>query len=229
MKKKYGKKVNPNVVDLGEWSFPKSWDEVTLGMVQSLDATDSLVGIIAALSGRSEKDVSLVPLPFVESMVSELSFLKDKPEVVPNCSCEIGGEVYTVNVTEQMRLGEFVAVETILKADPSDAAGVLAAVCRKPGEVYDTAFENEVFQSRKEMFLNAPCTSVLPVAAFFLIQWELSENSSRRYSQMKEAAQSLIQENISLLRSDGVGVGYFSRRSAIRKLKRLSRHINSIY
>ena len=217
--------------DFGEWNVPTSWAEVTLGQVQALDAlnesTPSLTKVVSVLSRKPLEEVEQLPLQFTNSIISKMDFIRERPEIEPSVSCVIGGERYSVNVAEDMKLLEFVAVEDILKNDKNDVAGVLAVICRKAGEVYDSEFENKTFAERKKMFLNASCMAVLPVIGFFLLRWELSENSSRRYSVMKEEAQNLIAKNISLLRRNGGGAGYFTRRSWERKLKRLGKYIDS--
>ena len=219
--------------DFGEWNVPTSWDEVTLGQLQALDAlngsTPSLSQVVSVLSGRSIDEVDALPVQFANALLAKMSFITERPEIEPSVSCEIGGERYSVNVVEDMKLGEFVAVETVLSADKDDVAGVLAVVCRKSGEVYDTEFENKVVEERKKMFLDAPCTKVLPVVAFFLLRWELSENCSRRYSAMKEEALNLTQTCIDSLASSTVGIGSLSRSRARRKLKRLKKHISTAY
>lgn len=219
--------------DFGEWNVPTSWAEVTLGQVQELDAlnesTPSLTKVVSVLSRKPLEEVEQLPLQFTNSIISKMDFIRERPEIEPSVSCVIGGERYSVNVTEEMRLGEFVAVETVLSADKGDVAGVLAVICRKAGEVYDSEFENKVVVERKKMFLDAPCTAVLPVVAFFLLRWEICENSSLRYSQMKEEALNLTQTCIDDLANNTVGIGYLSRLRARRKLKRLKKHISTTY
>lgn len=219
-----GKKRN-----FGKWELPTSWDGVTLRQVQALDRSSGVVEVISVLSGRSVEEVSELPVTFVESMMGAMSFLGERPEFEPSCSCVIGGERYEVNPTEELTLGEFVAVESVLQADPNDAAGVLSVVCRRPGEAYDTRFENTVAAERREMFLDAPCTASLPVISFFLLCWSTSRSCSRRCSLMKEEAQGLIAESIATLSSGGGGAGFFGRRSAARKLRRLSEHIGRTF
>lgn len=219
--------------DFGEWTVPESWDDITLGQLIELDALNeevpSLTKVVSVLTGKPLDIVEQLPLQFTNAILSKMEFIKERPEIEPSVSCEIGGERYSVNVVEDMRLGEFVAVETVLSADKDDVAGVLAVVCRKGGEVYDTEFENKVVGERKKMFLDAPCTKVLPVVAFFLLRWELSENCSRRYSAMKEEALNLTQTCIDGLASSTVGIGSLSRSRARRKLKRLKKHISTAY
>ena len=181
------------------------------------------------MSGRSEEEVDALPVQFANALLARMDFIRERPEIEPSVSCEIGGERYSVNVIEEMKLGEFVAVETVLSSDKDDVAGVLAVVCRKDGEVYTSEFENKFFPQRRQMFLDAPCTKVLPVVAFFLLRWEICENSSRRYSMLKEEVLNYTQSCIDDLGKSTVGIGYLSRSRARRKLRRLKKHISTTY
>lgn len=219
--------------DFGEWNVPESWDDITLGQLMELDALNeevpSLTKVVSVLTGKPLDIVEQLPLQFTNAILSRMEFIKERPEIEPSVSCEIGGERYSVNVVEEMRLGEFVAVETVLSADKDDVAGVLAVICRKAGEVYDSEFENKVVEERKKMFLDAPCTKVLPVVAFFLLRYSLLNQTSRRYSAMKEEALNLTQTCIDSLASSTVGIGSLSKSRARRKLKRLKKHISTTY
>ena len=219
--------------DFGEWNVPESWDDITLGQLMELDALNeevpSLTKVVSVLTGKPLDIVEQLPLQFTNAILSRMEFIKERPDIAPSVSCVIGGERYSVNVVEEMRLGEFVAVETVLSADKDDVAGVMAVVCRKDGEAYNTEFENKKFDERKEMFLKAPCMSVLPVIAFFLLRWEICENSSRRYSMLKQQTLNLTQTCIDDLGKPMDGIGYLSRLRARRKLKRLKKHINTAY
>lgn len=219
--------------DFGKWEVPTSWDDVTLRQIQELDAlheaAPSLTKVVSVLTGKPLEIVEQLPLQFTNSIISKMDFIREQPNVEPSPSCVIGGERYSVNVTEEMKLLEFVAVEDILKNNKDDAAGILAVVCRKDGELYDSEFENKVFAERKEMFLNASCMAVLPVISFFLLKWAIYEQTSQRYSVLLTECKNLTTSCLQDLEKNGGGVGFFTRCSARRKLKRLLRHLNSRY
>lgn len=215
--------------DFGDWRLPLSWNEVTLAQLIALEGVTSPIKIISVLSGRSEDEVAALPVQFADAIVSELGWLASPPEVEPSASCVINGETYRVNVSENLTLGEFVAVQSVRQADPKDIATVLAIVCRRSNEVYDIEFENGKVAERREMFLSAPCTETLKVVSFFLTLWSLSEGSSQRYSVMKQEALNLIAENLETLQKNSDGSGYLSRWRVIRRLKKLKKHINTIY
>lgn len=222
-------KIIKDKKDYGEWTLPRSWEEVTLSQLLALEGVTSPIKIISVLSGRGEDEVAALPVQFADAIVSELGWLASPPEVEPSAQCVINGETYRVNVSENLSLGEFVAVQSVRQADPNDIATVLAIVCRQAGEAYDIDFENGKVAERREMFLSAPCTEALKVVGFFLTLWSLSEGCSPRCSQMKEEALNLTRENIETLRKGTDGIGSWSRRRAIRRLQRLEKHINKIY
>lgn len=222
-------KIIKDKKDFGEWTLPRSWDGVTLAQLLALEGVTSPIKIISVLSGRSEDEVAALPVQFADAIVSELGWLALPPEVEPSASCVIGGETYRVNVSENLTLGEFVAVQSVRQADPNDVATVLAIVCRRAGEAYDLDFENGKVSERRNMFLSAPCTETLKVIGFFLTLWSLSEGSSQRYSVMKEEALRLTAESIESLQNGTVGIGLWSRRRAIRRLRRLEKHIRTTY
>ena len=79
----------------------------------------------------------------------------------------IDGVEYHINPQEKMRAGEYISVDSILKDDKRNYAAILAILCRKDGEVYDAHFENEVLQSRIELFENQSIMDVMPLIFFF--------------------------------------------------------------
>lgn len=222
-------KIIKDKKDFGEWTLPLSWNEVTLAQLLALEGVTSPVKIISVLSGRSEDEVAALPVQFADAIVSELGWLASPPSVKPSASCVIGGETYRVNVSENLTLGEFVAVQSVRQADPNDVATVLAIVCRRAGEAYDLDFENGKVSERRNMFLSAPCTETLKVIGFFLTLWSLSEGSSQRYSVMKEEALRLTAESIETLQNGTDGIASWSRRRATRRLRRLEKHIRTTY
>lgn len=222
-------KIIKDKKDFGDWTLPRSWDGVTLAQLIALEGVTSPIKIISVLSGRSEDEVAALPVQFADAIVAELGWLASPPEVEPSASCVINGETYRVNVSENLTLGEFVAVQSVRQADPNDVATVLAIVCRRAGEAYDLDFENGKVAERRDMFLSAPCTETLKVIGFFLTLWSLSEGSSQRFLQMKREALNLTRESIESLQNGTVGIGLWSRRRAIRRLRKLERHIRATY
>lgn len=217
-------------VNFGNWNVPTCWEEVTLGQLVRVDKEraleePSLVRIVAILAGRDVAEVEQLPVEFVNSLLAKMEFIREAPSIEPSCRVEIGGEVYQVNPEEKLRFGEFVAVDSI---KDGDIAKILAVVCRKPGELYDSRFENEVLESRIAMFEGAPCTKVLPLFAFFLESWMVLNEVSRSYSTAKSEVLSLIRRLTESSRRDGGGKSSLTSWQR-RKLKRLRKFIERTY
>ena len=162
-----------NIKDFGNWVVPTCWEEVSLKQLLDIDAEKaledtSLVKILSILTKKPMNVVEQLPVEFVNSILGKMTFIAEQPEYGTSCSIEIDGEVYSVNVKEKLKLGEWVAFNALSDSDPYYVAKVLAIVCRKDGELYDSQYENEVLPERIDMFLNAPCVKCLPVVAFFL-------------------------------------------------------------
>lgn len=217
--------------NFGKWTLPTSWEQVTLGQLQRIEALrgepGAAVKIMSVLSGKDEDEVRALPVQFFDTAAAAMSFLAEAPSIEPSCSCVIGGERYGVDVAERLTLGEWVAVQSVMQSDSNDVAGILAVVCRKDGEAYDSEFENTQFEKRKKMFEEASCLEALRVVGFFLTLFATSSGSSRRYSALKEEVQGSIQQITGTLREGGVGIKSWSRLRAIRSLKKLKRHIDT--
>ena len=217
--------------DFGEWNVPTKWEDVTLGQVIAIDKEralekPSLASIIAILCGKSVDEVEQLPVEFVESIISKMSFIQEQPQVSASCSCVIDGERYSVNAKEKLTFGEWVAFNMIQESGDVDVAKILAVVCRKDGEAYTSEFENNVFPERVKMFRDASCMKTLPIVAFFLNLYALSAIPSQR-SFLKEEAQSLIQRILGTSAKNGRGKELLTRWQK-RKLRGLSKYIDSI-
>ena len=183
------------ITDFGEWNVPKSWDELDLKTFQEIeeyysdkekefDARD----VLHIFTKRSVDEINELPMEFTESILEQLSWLGEEPHYdEPSNKIEIDGEIYQVNVQEKLRTGEFVAVDTILKHDKHNYAAILAVLCRKNDEQYDSKFENEVMQSRVEMWERQPVMKTMPIVTFFLTLWLASNQLTQLYSTVEEA------------------------------------------
>lgn len=221
-------------IDYKEWKVPVSWDEITLGQFEQIqkfyegeeERQTDIREIVHILCNKTVDEVNELPAEFLSIILDKLSFTTEKPEMGENTNkIEIDGEIYQVNVMEKMKTGEYVATEMILKNDKNDLAGILAVLCRKEGEPYDSKFENEVLPERKKMFLNLPVTKVMPVCAFFLDLWMTSEGVSRLCTAAEENINRIAQN---IQSSEKLGVGrklYIKWR--MRKLRKLLRSIKS--
>lgn len=192
-----------NIINLGEWNVPTSWDGVTLGQLVRLSKNSGgIVGVLSVLTGHSEDEVRALPIQFLEEMAGMLSFLKEGLECKPSNSVEIGGEVYTVHTERQMKVGEYVACDMVAKADPSDIPSFLAILARKEGEEYDSRFENEVLEGRREFWENVPCAKGMSLVNFFLRLWAAYMTPSLLSSRLEEEI-SRMSRDISTSKKNG--------------------------
>lgn len=200
-----------NIIDFGEIKVPTSWNDISLLTYESIeryykdkpDKEFNVIDVLDILTDKSKDEINQLPAEFLNSILTKLSFLATEPEVgKPSNKITIDGEEYSINVMEKMKLGEYVAVDAVLKNNKYDYASMLAVLCRKKGEIYDSKYEAETFEDRKKMFEEQPVIKILPIISFFLRLYTTSEMFSQLYSKVEEAI-NLTQKNIET--SDRIG------------------------
>lgn len=220
------------IKDFGKWDVPSKWDDVTLKIYQDIeryyadkeDKQFDVRDVLHILTNRSIDEINELPSDFLDTILTHLLFLVTTPDVgEPSNKIKIDGEEYIINIMEKLKLGEYVAVDNVIKADKSDYASILAILCRKQGEVYDSKFEAEVFEKRKEMFEKQPVTKILPLIGFFLNLYIVLERHSQLYSLVEEGI-NLTQQNIESLENLGV----FKRLSLNWQMRKLKKSLKSI-
>ena len=227
-------KTNENVIDYGKWNTPKSWDEMdlkTFGKIQEYysdkDKEFDIRDVLSILCNKTEDEINELPIEFAEKLMEQFKWITEKPNSgKPTNKVEIDGVEYKVNTQEKLKVGEYVAVDTILKNDKHNYAALMAILCRKEGEKYDSHYENEVLPQRIGMWEKVSVTKVLPVIGFFLSSWLISENNTQLYSKAEEAL-NLIAENIETSRRNG-HLSVLSTISLKRKLKKLRKSMKAI-
>lgn len=219
-------------IDYNKWTVPTSWDEVTVKMFEDVEKYYSenenvdIRDIVHILCGKTKDDVNELPMEFLNIIMGHLSFLQEKPEEKePTNKIVIDNEVYQVNIRERLRTGEYCAVEMAMKDNPRCFANILAILCRKEGEIYDSKFENEILPERVKLFESQPITNVLPVATFFLECYIALGTTSQLYSKVEEAV-NLIAESIKSSTKLGLGRKLYMKWQE-RKLRRLLKSIKS--
>ena len=220
------------IKDFGKWDVPSKWDDVTLKIYQDIERYYAdkeekqfdVRDVLHILTNRSIDEINELPSDFLDTILTHLLFLVTTPEVgEPSNKIKIDGEEYIINVMEKLKLGEYVAVDNAIKADKSDYASILAILCRKQGEVYDSKFEAETFEKRKEMFEKQPVTKILPLVGFFLNLYIVLERHSQLYSMVEEGI-NLTQQNIESLENLGVS----KRLSLNWQMRKLKKSLKSI-
>lgn len=223
---------NDIIKDFGQWNVPAKWDDVTLKVYQEIEKyykgkeerQFDVRDVLHILTKKSEDEINELPAEFLDTILTHLIFLVTTPEVgEPTNKIEIDGEEYKINIMEKLKLGEYVAVDNVLKSDSSDYVSILAILCRKEGEIYDSRFEAEEFENRKAMFEKQPVTKILPIIGFFLNLYILSERHSQLYSLVEEGI-NLTQQNIDNLEKIGVS----KRLSLNWQMKKLRKSLKSI-
>ena len=227
------KKKDENIIiDYKSWTIPTSWDDVKLSVFQKLEEEKAnentqMIDILHILTNKTKDEVMSLPVEFIDLLLQKLSFmLEPMPSQEPTNKIEIDGETYQINFMEKLRVGEYVAVEMARKNDEHNYANVLAILCRKEGEIYDSTFENEVLPSRIELFENQPITKIMPLINFFLARYILLQAPSQLSIKIKEGI-NLERENIQNLYKNGE-VSKHTMRSVMKTLKKLEKTINGI-
>lgn len=221
---------NENVIDLGKWHCPTSWEELTLKQFQAIekyysdkDKNFDVREVLDIFTDHTRDEIDQLPINFTDKLLNELSFLKEQPKYGDaSPKIEIDGEEYCINVMEKLKTGEYVAIDTILKSDPHDYISILAVLCRKNGEIYDSKFEAEVFEDRQKLFAKQSIIKIMPLIAFFFNLYIVRMTHSQLYSEVEEGL-NLIQQNI----DNSENLGVFKRRSLNSQMKKLRKLLKS--
>ena len=221
-------------IDFGSYVLPKGWDDLTLKMFQEIERYYSdkekefdVREVLETFTAHSRDEIDQLPIEFVEKLLEALKWVSEPPKYdEPRPYVIIDGEKYQVNIQEKLKTGEYIAVETAIKGDAHNYAAILAILCRKQGELYDSKFENEELDKRIELFENQPMMNVMPIVSFFLNLWLVLGKHTQLYSVVKEQLD-LTQKHIETLHKNGE-LSKRSMRSAMKKLRKLEKSINSI-
>ena len=216
--------------NFGDWNVPTSWDGITLKKFQEInkyysdkDKQFDVREVIHIMTDKTIDEVNELPAEFLQIIMEKLSFIEKEPEAKePTNKIEISKETYQINYMEKLKTGEYVSVDNILKADSNDYASILAILCRKEGEIYDSKFEAELFEQRKKMFEEQPITKILPIIGFFLNLYILLVTPSQLFSKVEEELNH-IQKSI----KTSTEIGVFKKRSLNSQVKKLQKLLKS--
>lgn len=226
--------MKEDIIDYKEWKVPTSWDEVTLKTFQEIetyyddkDEKFDIRKVMHILCDKTIDEVNSLPMEFAEIILDKLMFMKKKPqEAEAKNEIIIDGERYFINVMEKLKTGEYVAVDTILKDNKHDYASFLTILCRKEGEIYDSKFEAETFEERREMWLKQPIVKIMPLIAFFLQLYITSQIPTQLSSQLQEAIDHM-RKSITISRANGELSALYTA-LLMRRLKKLEKSAKSI-
>lgn len=221
--------------DFGEWKVPSSWDELTLGKFQELERLYDgdeerkfdVRDVLDLMTDRTKDEINELPIEFTDSLLRKMYWLHEQPDFgKPSNKITIDGVQYTVHNENEMKFGEYVALDTALKGDKHNYAAMLAILCRKDGEIFDAKFENEILPSRIEFWKNVSVMKVMPIVSFFLELSSMSLQVSQLSSQVKEGINHIL-KHIETSKQNGVFSALYTRWQ-MRKLKKLQKSIKNI-
>lgn len=221
-------------IDFGSWKVPTSWNDISLKKFQEIekyyadkDKDFDAREVMHILCDKTIDEVNALPMDFAEEIMKKLMFLSEKPEEKePSNKITIDGEEYIINVVEKLKTGEYLAADTVIKEDKHNTAAILAILCRKKGEIYDSMYENEVVPERIKMFEEQSVVNILPLIGFFFQCYVISQAPILLSLELREGI-SHIRESIKSSRENGE-LSALSTRRLMRKLKKLEKSINSI-
>ena len=186
-----------NIVDFGEWIVPNDWSQITLKKFQAIqDYYEGISGdtkfdirqVLHILCDKTIDEVNQLPSEFLDMILEKLTFLQEQPKQdEPRNYININGEKYSIHFENQLKTGEYIAADTVLKNDKNNIALLLAILCRKDDEIYDSKFENEIVPQRQKMFEEQKVMDVMPIAAFFLTLYGQSVMLSQLFMAVEDA------------------------------------------
>lgn len=221
--------------DFGEWKVPSSWDELTLGKFQELERLYDgdeerkfdVRDVLDLMTDRTKDEINELPIEFTDSLLRKMYWLHEQPDFgKPSNKVIIDGVQYTVHNENEMKFGEYVALDTALKGDKHNYAAMLAILCRKDGEIFDSKFENEILPSRIEFWKNVSVMKVMPIVSFFLELSSMSLQVSQLSLEIQEGINHIL-KHIETSKRNGVFSALYTRWQ-MRKLKKLQKSIKNI-
>lgn len=221
--------------DFGEWKVPQSWDDLTLGKFQELERLYDgdeerkfdVRDVLDLMTDRTKDEINELPIEFTDSLLRKMYWLHEQPDFgKPSNKVIIDGVQYTVHNENEMKFGEYVALDTALKGDKHNYAAMLAILCRKDGEIFDAKFENEILPSRIEFWKNVSVMKVMPIVSFFLELSSMSLQVSQLSLEIQEGINHIL-KHIETSKRNGVFSALYTKWQ-MRKLKKLQKSIKNI-
>lgn len=222
--------------DFGEWKVPSSWDDLTLGKFQELerlyDGDENerkfdVRDVLDLMTDRTKDEINELPIEFTDMLLRKMYWLHEQPQFgKPSNKITVDGVQYTVHNENEMKFGEYVALDTALKGDKHNYAAMLAILCRKDGEIFDAKFENEILPSRIEFWKNVSVMKVMPIVSFFLELSSMSLQVSQLSLEIQEGINHIL-KHIETSKQNGVFSALYTKWQ-VRKLKKLQKSIKNI-
>lgn len=222
---------NENIIDFKTWTVPTKWEDISLKKFQEIERfyenkeeKFDVREVIHIICDKTIDEVNALPSEFLDIILEKLLFLQEQPKIdKPSNKIVIDGEEYIINFQNKLKTGEYLAADMAIKGDKHNYAGILAILCRKEGEIYDSKFENEIVEERIKLFEKQPVTKILPLISFFMNCYMILETPSQLFSKVEEEI-NLTLNNIETLGKNGEISKHFMR-SVMKKLKKLKKSI----
>lgn len=223
--------------DFGKWVVPNSWEDLTLGKFQELERLYEgeedkerkfdVRDVLDLMTDRTKDEINELPVEFTDMLLRKMYWLHEQPQFgKPSNKITVDGETYTVHNEQEMKFGEYVALDTAMKGDKHNYAAMLAILCRKEGEIFDARFENEILPSRIEFWKNVSVMKVMPIVSFFLELSSMSLQVSHLSSQIQEGINHIL-KHIETSKQNGVFSALYTKWQT-RKLRKLQKSIKNI-
>lgn len=223
--------------DFGEWKVPQSWDDLTLGKFQELERLYEgeedkerkfdVRDVLDLMTDRTKDEINELPIEFTDMLLRKMYWLHEQPQFgKPSNKITVDGVQYTVHNEQEMKFGEYVALDTAMKGDKHNYAAMLAILCRKEGEIFDAKFENETLPSRIEFWKNVSVMKVMPIVSFFLELSSMSLQVSQLSLEIQEGINHIL-KHIETSKQNGVFSALYTKWQT-RKLRKLQKSIKNI-
>lgn len=226
--------MDNEIIDFKEWTVPTKWEDISLKKFQEIERfyenkeeKFDVREVIHIICDKTIDEVNALPSEFLDIILEKLLFLQEQPKIdKPSNKIVIDGEEYIINFQNKLKTGEYLAADMAIKGDKHNYAGILAILCRKEGEIYDSKFENEIVEERIKLFEKQPVTKILPLISFFLNCYMILETPSQLFSKVEEEI-NLTLNNIETLGKNGA-YSTHSIKSLTKKLRKLKKSIKHI-
>lgn len=213
-------------------NVPKSWNDITLKKFQELSRlykdneqiTD--IQLIAFFTDKKEEYIKDAPVAVINVIMQYLDFINQPlDDTTTATTITINDTEYQINTQDELKFGEYVDIQTILKDDQDNLAAILAILCRKKDEEYNDEYIARVLPERIKMYEEMPIVEVKPLINFFL-ECCLQSAIHIQQSSIKNLANQQVQliENF-LKNGDGKKRSILWRMRTLRKLKQYKKAI----
>lgn len=169
-------------------NVPQSWSDIRLGDYERWFRREpenrlEQIELVAAICGVDAGLLLNNPTQIFDTIVDIVKFVFGEYHGEAHNRIAIDGVVYTISLTEELTLAEWVDIESVFETETETRlSDILSILCRPQGEVYDSGLS----ESRRAFFSDLRMSEALPLLAFFLRQRERFRHVSNLYSEVKE-------------------------------------------